>query len=137
MNEKKERTEKRGIGVMVVDLIIASIIFSLFLLAAFSILLFQEGEEQSFKSFYQKIKGEHIVAIIIIYLGFFAWQIYSVIFELERDEKWEKQSQTDIKKATENLKKDLLETKTELLLTQNKLREEQEKNRKENLEKGN
>src|SRR6185312_14468881 len=119
------------VGVMVIDLIIAFIIFSLFLLVAFSILLFQEGEEQSFKSFYQKIKGEHIVAIITIYLGFFAWQIYSIIFELERDEKWEKQTQTDIQKATENLKKELLEAKTALLLIQNKLREEREKTSKE------
>jgi hypothetical protein len=78
----------------------------------------------------QNVKKRHFGGAIITYLGFLFWEIYSMVHESDRDEKWEKQNKQDLEKQTEQHKKQIQElkteltgTKTELLLTQNKLRE--------------
>ena len=80
-NNEKERIEKRNFGIWIFDLIIASVIFSAFLTFGFGIALQEEWS----------VKKKHFGGAIIIWLGFLFWEIYAMVHESDRDEKWEKQ----------------------------------------------
>jgi len=60
-------------------------------------------EGKSLQDFVEE--GEHIIGMVILFFVFFCWEICSMVFEIKRDNKWEKQSKQDLEQTTETTKR--------------------------------